>query len=340
MPNVFKGIKIDKNGVIYEPIITFNSRSYVSRYPCSSIYDCYPLKITLQPGIYKFECWGAEGGTHDSENYGGRGAYTSGILHLHEKQTFYFYVGESGQTVTGEIKVLPPTFNGGGSGGIQTSTSGLTHYGSSGGGATDVRTIAGLWYNETSLKSRIMVAAGGGASTTNGPPNQTCRGGYGGAPIGGIGEKTGTQDNIEDATGGETYTYGKGGVGQRSSGEDGDLGVGGNGGNSHSTSGGGGGYYGGGGSGVSGYNHQCGAGGSSYISGYKDQPQQSLIFQHPIMNSGNDLITRHTGELSRGNKGNGHIRITILQVGTKIKILSFNIIFKAIFLSLFLSDHI
>ena len=57
-----------------------------------------PYSRMLSPGIYKIECWGAEGGANDSELYGGRGAYTSGILHLHIRKTFFFYVGEKGST--------------------------------------------------------------------------------------------------------------------------------------------------------------------------------------------------------------------------------------------------
>ena len=46
--------------------------------------------ITLSPGKYKFECWGAQGGTgltNGEKLYeGGKGAYTSGIILLNEEK--------------------------------------------------------------------------------------------------------------------------------------------------------------------------------------------------------------------------------------------------------------
>ena len=270
---------------------------------------------SFEPHWYRIECWGAEGGSPNSELYGGRGAYTSGIIHLTKPQTLHFYVGQAGSTITNYIYTLPPTFNGGGTGGVKDAFSSLAHHGSSGGGATDVRTIPGLWSDPTSLSSRIMVAGGGGGATSNGNI-YFCKGGYGGAPIGGPGVKTGTENNIENAQGGEIVSPGKGGIGYHCNGGDGQGSRGGDGGNCFSTSGGGGGYQGGGGSGVSPSNHQCAAGGSSYISGYKDMPKQDLTFINAFMLSGEVQMYNYKGEIHRGNKGDGHIRVTFLDFFT------------------------
>ena len=63
---------------------------------------------TLFPGKYKFECWGAQG-AHDLID-GGRGAYTSGEIHISQKKTFYLFPGQEGKVNSGTM------FNGGGEG--------------------------------------------------------------------------------------------------------------------------------------------------------------------------------------------------------------------------------
>ena len=280
-------------------------------------YTGEPYSRVLHKGSYLIECWGAEGGSWDSEKYGGRGAYVSGVLSISKAIHLHFYVGQKGSTVTGrEISILPPTFNGGGSGGIPSKPSNTLYFGSSGGGACDIRTIYGQWNDTSSLESRIIVAAGGGGATKNGVTSDCCRGGFGGATIGGEGQKTGASDNILIATGGgQDSSLGKGGGSDEYCyGTDGSLGKGGNGGNRIATSGGGGGYYGGGGSGVAQSNHQCGAGGSSYISGHKGLTAMDLYFTKTLMISGNSDITSYNGDVTRGNVGDGHIRVTILSI--------------------------
>ncbi len=119
-------------------------------------------------GTSKFECWGAKGG--DKTYIGGNGAYTSGNLLLNNGNVFYAYIGQS----NGE-------YNGGG----------LTNqavYGGSGGGGTDFRLVNGSWNDFNSLKSRIMVAGGGGGACLRGEGYGDGNGGYGGALIGGTGQ--------------------------------------------------------------------------------------------------------------------------------------------------------
>ena len=86
-------------------------------------------------GYYKILLQGA--GTWSS-----KGGSTSGIIYLNQGQNLYFFVGEAG------------AFN--------ASVTGATF--GYGGGATDVRLVDGPWDNPVSLKSRIMVAGGGGGT--------------------------------------------------------------------------------------------------------------------------------------------------------------------------------
>ncbi len=69
----------------------------------------------------------------------------------------YIYVGEC---YNGAKETM--CYNGGGSGGY--STVGI-ETGTNGGGATDIRLLNGNWNDFESLKSRIMVAGGGGGSS-------------------------------------------------------------------------------------------------------------------------------------------------------------------------------
>ena len=173
-----------------------------------------------QAGWYKIELWGAQGGG----NNGGLGAYTSGMIWLDENAHLYFYIGKSDSTYGSSY-----TFNGGGFASNTTSRRG--------GGATDVRLVSGAWDNEESLKSRIMVAAGGG-----GRVNKDA--GVGGSILGGNGNAS---TNNGAASFGDSAKFGKG---------EGTTGA--------NLAGGGGGYYGGSASTTS-----VGAGGgSSYIAGY------------------------------------------------------------------------
>ena len=87
-------------------------------------------------GTYKVELWGAQ-----SQLTTQKGAYVYGNINLNEGDILFVYVG--GRT----------GWNGGG-------TSGNSSH--SGGGATDLRITQGAWDNATSLRSRIMVAAGTG----------------------------------------------------------------------------------------------------------------------------------------------------------------------------------
>ncbi len=264
----FKGIfgiltNIEENGEKLE--------EEVKEYEYTGGYETF---TPTKDGEYLIELWGASGhigGDDCIPDSNGRGAYTIGVINLQKNEPIYIYVG-------GNNRILSDyNFNGGGGGEA------------SGGGATDIRLTSGKWSDFNSLKSRIMVAAGGGgyAHSTRTieivPENQR---GDGGA-INGIDAHfsyTGGYLNpgIFDYSGhGATQTSG-GLPGSKLSNifdveylpqMSGKFGSGGYGTleverNMYMSSGGGGGYYGGGhgihpGNGITG-----GGGGSSFVSGY------------------------------------------------------------------------
>lgn len=120
----------------------------ILRYPCSSnTQSCTPYVVTLSRGLYRIELFGASGGYPNNDpNLAGRGSYTSGHLIVRHEMKLYVYLGQQG-TLNGQR-----TFNGGGRGNSRAG---------SGGGSSDIRLVAGEWDDFESLKSRIMVAAGG-----------------------------------------------------------------------------------------------------------------------------------------------------------------------------------
>lgn len=210
-------------------------------------------------GTYKFELWGAD-------SYNAKGGYVSGILSLNSNQKFYLYVGEKGHAADTDGA---GGFNGGGN--AIVTASGKS--GTSGGGATDVRTTGGQSDSFDSLKSRIMVAGGAGGS---------------GGLNASLSSSAGGLDGYDGYNSNSNYlTYlGKGGTqiagglapqkysAAQSNGTAGLFGLGGSGGMSINTastgggSGGGAGYF--GGSGASGLSNGTFAagGGSSFISGH------------------------------------------------------------------------
>lgn len=245
-------------------------------------------------GEYKIELWGASGG--DSYNpigsrqnigsHAGLGAYTAGNITLNVGDTLYVYVGESGKygAGTNAYRGKPATFNGGGAGGNSTS--------GSGGGATDVRLIEGPWNNQTSLISRIMVAAGGGgcddAWGTLGVENDGS-GGPGGALVSSGAYINGVLYPRYRAS--QSYGY-KFGIGESVS-------------TNTDTGGAGGGYFGG-----KCTNHYNGgaAGGSSYISGYQGCIAYEHIYQD--VNSFN--------KYEESNQYNGTFNIDIQDVRNEL----------------------
>ena len=197
--------------------------------------------FVASPGIYRIECWGAQGATVFSSEKsfeGGKGGYVSGLIKIHRLLTLYVYVGGVG--ITGSST---PPYNGGG------------YSQRGGGGASDVRLIGGEWDDFESLKSRIIVAGGGGG--TDGYVIDSVRS----YDIGGAGGGINGFPSNENKGKGGTQTEGGNGEVCGSFGRGGGNGLIDGGG----SGAGGGGYFGGGSSTIS--NYYGGGGGSSFISG-------------------------------------------------------------------------
>ena len=124
----------------------------------------YEFKVP-KTGKYKIELWGASGGASRSNGQYGKGGYVSGEIKLTENEMLYVYVGGAGTSAYDVVSAFGG-YNGGGNVNIGTvGVDGKGAGGGSGGGATDVRLISGIWNNEASLKSRIMVAGGAGGAS-------------------------------------------------------------------------------------------------------------------------------------------------------------------------------
>jgi len=292
---------------------------------------------TPSSASYLVECWGAQGGNMDKYS-GGKGGYVAGIITLSSGTTLYAYVGGQAQA-----------FNGAG---ISAPSEVSHHYGNSGGGATDFRLVKGsTWKEFNSLKSRIIVAAGGGGAdyrnnpVDNGEDKTTIYGegdgGYGGGLTGGEGQ-TLNHNRRNYITYGWWELYGgtqtAGGLADpsenfRLTNKDesikkysGKFGYCAGSPTSSVESGGGSGYYGG----ASG-EHCGGAGGSSFISGYPGcnaisasstedaivhtgQPNHysGYVFTNSVMKAGNETKPSPSGGTETGHTGNGYAIITQL----------------------------
>ncbi len=281
--------------------------------------------VVPSDGYYKFEAWGAAGGRNlsqssysDSESkLPGYGAYATGTAFLREGTKFYIYVGGKGSD--GVIhKTVPGGWNGGGDGDHDYSEDEAS---GGGGGATDFRLVGGTWDSFTSLASRVLVAAGGGGAS------YSATGGYGGALVGG---KATYSEGGTQTTG---YAFG---IGQDGKCVDYNVDV----------AGGGGGYYGGyaKSSGAADVWRANGAGGSSFISGYKgcnaiskdstianiihtgsSEHYSELVFKDTNMIAGNASMPKYTGTGNMtGNSSNGYAKITKLDSGDAITGISLN----------------
>ena len=275
-------------------------------------YTGYSQSITLKKGVYLFECWGASGAVRllEETNNGcdetrGHGGYSKGFIKLNQTTTFFVFVGEKGNTA------FLSTFN---SNKIATTN---------GGGATDIRLTDGDWSEFESLKSRIIVAGGGGTG------ERFC-GGDGGGLNSTANSRSYVGSTLVSTPATQTSGGNPGYSQSYGSGSKGAFGISGDG-NSHggessdTGAGGGGGYYGGGGTPYAG----SGSGGSSFISGHPGcdaininstethiihtgQPNHysGYIFYFTETISGNQYMLSPDHEQVIGHSGDGYARIT------------------------------
>lgn len=247
--------------------------------------------VTLPKGIYKLECWGAQGGYRSKTTYGGKGGYSVGTLTLTAKTIIYIHSGGSGNT--GKTS---GGFNGGGK---RASYNG-------GGGGSDIR------IGQDSLYARVIVAGGGGSDGASDK-----KGMHGGGINGGS-----SSENYGTGGGGGTQTAG----GTGGNGNAGSFGQGGKGLSRSSGYGGagGGGWYGGGGAypDSSGDDDRGGGGGSGYVytsATASKYPSGCLLNSDYYLTeaktiAGNASMPSTSGSTETGHQGNGYVRITAIKV--------------------------
>lgn len=253
--------------------------------------------ITLPKGTYKLECWGAQGGngtaspSNDSQLFGGKGGYSSGVFSPTSDTVLYLYSGGQGSTATGSTSSGPNGgYNGGGAGSKNGSNNSNTQTSGGGGGATHIATISGLLNTLSFSTASILLIAGGGGGAGGWYgffSTQSSDGGYGGGNSGGSAANGGGY-SVSGGTQSSGYSFGQGA--------------------SASThvdqGGGGGGYYGGYCSTGTSDSDICGGGGGSgYINTSKLTSASTI--------AGNTSFTSPTGTTETGHSGNGYIRITV-----------------------------
>lgn len=163
-----------------------NTKLWPTGLPVGTVYDFSYTgtvqEVTLPPGYYFLQCWGAQGG-HANISYGGdagsggKGGYSEGVLRLTKETTLYVFVGGQGST-SHSTSVQNGGWNGGGaSTGYSEYSDSDGNYGysdpASGGGGTDICTVSStMTYSnyrtnrsQESLLSRFIVAGGGGGGS-------------------------------------------------------------------------------------------------------------------------------------------------------------------------------
>ena len=278
--------------------------------------------ITLPKGIYKLECWGAQGGNSNQSNgtygNGGKGGYSTGILNVSTNTTIYITVGGQGQNGILNTRTAGG-FNGGGDG-YGTNNFGV---GGGGGGASDISLMSPVFSHSSyfinnirdtnSLLSRIIVAGGGGSAGYD-VSNNAANGGAGGGTTG----QDGLSNRVYHGTGGKQTTFGTGGSSEEPNRYfvQAKFGCGASASNSTDVApGGGGGWYGGGlhcdsAGGGSGYVYTS-ATASNYPSGCLLNSSYYLSDAKTI--AGNTSFTSPAGSAETGHPGNGYCRITVIE---------------------------
>lgn len=268
----------------------------------------YTVKLD---GKYKLEVWGAQGGSYNSEYYGGYGGYSVGTVELKKNQMIYVYVGGQGTILNDNSDYIPGGFNGGGRGANKDANVIST----SGGGATHVATKSGLLSSLEGYKDNILIVSAGGGGTSYQSGTYSGVGGSGGGYIGSDG--TNTMTDYKPGAGGTQSSGGNSGGGVANNQERGTSGSFGQGGNGNYYSGGGGaGLYGGGAS------NQSGAGGgSSYIGNSLLSDKSMYYYCSSSCNTSTATSTKtvsttcvdETAKKNCAKLGNGYVKITYIE---------------------------
>lgn len=260
-------------------------------------YSGTAKSITLQPGKYKLEVWGAQGGSYSTSYQGGVGGYSYGTLILNEPTIVYIYAGGQPAPLTGTTDPSSGGFNGGGVG-EYTTYGGTSTYAQSGGGGSDIR------ISSNSLYARVLVAGGGGGASNRFNALTTRYGG---------GLTSGAYSTTYQATQTSGYSFGTGASSKDVSNY------------KYVNAASGGGWYGGNASinysdstqydsynaGGSGYVYTSNTA-SNYPSGCLLNENYYLIDAETI--AGNVSFLSPDGVSETGHTGNGYVRITILSL--------------------------
>ena len=266
---------------------------FSTAYPCKNTTYCQPYQIIAYPGKYLLEVWGAEGSTVFNKS-GGKGGYSRGILTLDQRVNMFVHIGGKGE-FRGNETVNRPSNNGGGKSHFEDREwQSLVLWYGSGGGATDIR----LKYDENQY--RLIVAGGGGTAAAyysyQSGAKSSGYGGFGGGLAGGDGEEDPTYEGYGGSGGTQTDSMGP---------IRGTLGKGG-------SRGAGGGFWGGSGS----YYGQGTGGGSGFVftEPVDNISLSSLYYLTDAQTiSGNETFPSLRGTEEKGHRGNGAVRITILE---------------------------
>ena len=196
--------------------------------------------VAPEDGIYKFELWGAQGGSAKTK-IGGYGGYSVADIYLAKNQTIYVYIGGAGGNTTSQSS-LAGGYNGGGNAYGASNKKTVA----SGGGATHIALTTGLLNTLSNNLDNLIIVAGGGGGAGYESDTYLSNGGSGGGIQGAAGSYSESGTGGSQISGGTGQTAGSFGLGGSSKGD---------------GTGGGGGLYGGGG----GLYYRGGGGGSGYI---------------------------------------------------------------------------
>ncbi len=243
--------------------------TYLKKHPFTFPYVGESIEYDVPfSGTYLIELWGADDGSaNGSTTSQGQGGYVSGEIKLKNNQILYIYVGGAGGANQNSYTGGKGGWNGGATAPNSYFKNAGSTVGAGGGGATDIRLVGGEWNEFESLKSRIMVAGGGGGAITL----SSNKAGSAGGLVGYNGNHVHTGYGGAQTEGGACYSSSN----LTTSNCQGSFGYA----NSipyyssrypNTGAGGGGGYYGGGSgpSAVGANNGGLGGGGSSFISGH------------------------------------------------------------------------
>ena len=262
-------------------------------------------KTIMEPGYYKLEVWGAQGGSYGSYT-GGYGGYSTGIVYLDANQQLYIASGGEGAAGC-NTQYCSGGYNGGGRG----AGSSNPVYSGGGGGATHIATKTGILSSLYDSIDNILIVAGGGGGVSFQAPSYTGNGGAGGGASGVNG--TNLSSGFLYGSGGSQNSGGASGGGTENSvarGESGSFGQGGDG--NYYSAGGGGGLYGGGAS------NQAGAGGGSGYIGNSLLINKSMYCYNCTANSAENTktypTTCHNANATENcsKEGNGYAIITYI----------------------------